>query len=131
MGLFDFFQKKDDQPAKPLFVEKRVLPRWKISTPAKIKWQGSEEYLACEVRDLNMRGFSLVITEKIQEANVRAVLCFNEKYSFDIGILVTWHKEVEGKQVYGIKFMNVRDADKEKIYRMMLENFSDSFGKYL
>ena len=131
MGLFDFFKKKKALPPKPVFVEKRLLPRWKIAAPAKIKWQGSKDYAACEVKDLNMRGFSLAMTGKIPESSVRAELYFNEKYFFDIEISVAWHKEVDTKQVYGIRFLKVRDYDKEKIYQMMKENFAGCFGKLI
>ena len=130
MGLFSFFQKKKEPPPKPAFVEKRLLPRWNIQASAKIKWQGAKDYVACEVRDLNMRGFCLALPEKLAEYNTRAELYFNEKYFFDIEISVTWHKEAQGKQVYGIKFLKVRDSDREKIYQMMKENFAGHFGKY-
>ena len=131
MGLFNFFKKKKVLPPKPAFVEKRFMPRWKILAPAKIKWQGSKDYVACEVRDLNMRGFCLVMTEKITEYSARAELYFNEKYFFDIEISVAWHKEVDKKQIYGIRFLKVRDFDREKIYQMMKENFAGCFGKLL
>lgn len=131
MGLFSFFEKKKDLPLKPAFVEKRLLPRWKITAPAKIKWQGLEDYVACEVRDLSMKGLSLAMREKVPEANARVELYFNEKYFFDIEISVTWHKEVETKQIYGMRFLKVRDSDKEKIYQMMKENFSGCLGKFL
>lgn len=131
MGLFNFFQKKKEPLPQPAFVEKRLLPRWKIQAPAKIKWPGAKDYVACEVRDLNMRGFCLVLPDKIVDYNTRAELYFNEKYFFDIEITVTWHTEAEGKQVYGVKFLKVRDSDREKIYQMMKENFAGHFGKYL
>ncbi|MEI6832341.1 MAG: PilZ domain-containing protein [Candidatus Omnitrophota bacterium] len=131
MGLFSFFKKKKELPPEPESVVKRLLPRWKIAAPAKIKWQGYKDYVACEVRDLNMKGFSLAMAEKIPEANARVELYFNEKYFFDIEISVTWHKEVEEKQIYGIRFLKVRDLDKEKIYQMMRENFPGCFGKSL
>jgi len=130
MGLFSFFQKKKKLPPKPTFVEKRQLPRWKIVAPAKIRLQGSKDYVTCEVMDLNMKGFCLAMTEKIIEVNVSAELYFNEKYFFNIEIFVTWHKEVDGKQIYGVRFLKIRDSDREKIYQMMKENFAGCFGKY-
>ena len=69
-------------PPKPIFVEKRLLPRWEIASPAKIRWQGSQDYAACEVKDLNMKGFCLSSPEKIPEANDLAELYFNDKYFF-------------------------------------------------
>ncbi|MFH0918541.1 MAG: PilZ domain-containing protein [Candidatus Omnitrophota bacterium] len=131
MGLFSFFKKKKVLPSPPAFVEKRLLPRWKIACAAKIKWQGATDYVACEVKDLNMRGFSLAMSEKIPEASVRVELYFNDKYFFDIEIAVTWHKVVQEKQVYGVRFLKVRDSDREKIYQMMKENFPGCFGKLI
>jgi hypothetical protein len=131
MGLFNFFKKRKCLTAKPVFIEKRLLPRWKIGAPAKIKWPGAKDYLACEVRDLNMKGFCLVLTEKLTEYDTPAELYFNEKYFFNIEICVSWHKEAEGKQIYGVRFLKIRDTDKEKIYQMMKENFAGCFGKYL
>ena len=131
MGLFSFFQKKKEPLAKPAFTEKRLLPRWQISAPAKIKWYGQSDYLPCQVRDLNMRGFCLILDTKITEYNGRIELYFNEKYFFDIEVSVTWHKEIDNKQIYGFKFLKIRDADKEKLYQMMKENFAGCFGKYL
>jgi hypothetical protein len=129
MGLFDFFKKKKEPSPKSAFVEKRLLPRWQIQAAAKIKWLGAKDYLPCEVRDLNMRGFCLVLSDKLTEYNTRAELYFNEKFFFDIEITVTWHKEAQGQQIYGIKFVKVRDSDREKIYQMMKENFAGHFGK--
>lgn len=131
MGLFSFFNKKKIIPAAPTFFEKRVLPRWKISAPAKIKWEGFKDYMGCEIRDLNLKGFCLVLNEKIPEPNAAAELYFNEKYFFDIEISIIWHKEVEAKQIYGVKFVRVRDVDKEKIYQMMKDNFAGCFGKLI
>lgn len=131
MGLFNFFQKKKESLAKPAFTEKRLLPRWKIASAARIKWQGANDYVACEVKDLNLKGFCLVVTEKIPEANAFAELYFNEKYFFDIEISVAWHKVVNEKQIYGIKFLRVRDSDREKICQMMKENFAGCLGKVL
>lgn len=123
MGIFSFFRKKAEPPEPAAPKEKRALPRWKISAPAKIKWLDKSDYLACEVRDLNMKGFSIVVTEKIPEGCTRAEIYFNEKFFFDIEMAVIWHKEADCKQVYGIKFTRVRESDKEKIFQMLKENY--------
>ena len=131
MGLFSFFQKEKTPPPSSAFAEKRLLPRWKISSPAKIKWQGFTDYVTCEVRDLNMKGLSLAMAEKVPEADARVEIYFNEKYFFDIEVSVVWHKEAEAKQIYGLRFLRVRDSDKEKIYQMMKENFPGCLGRFL
>ena len=131
MGWFGFFQNKRNLSPRSVFVEKRLLPRWKITAPAKIRWPKAKDYLICEVRDLNLRGFCLSLAEKIPEANALVELYFNEKYFFDVEVSVAWRKEAQGKQIYGVKFLKVRDADREKIFQMMKENFAGYFGKLL
>lgn len=131
MGLFSFFRKKKE-PSEQVFTERRLLPRWGIRAPVKIKWKDSDAYLACEVRDLNMKGLSLVMAEKIPEGYTAAQLYFNEKYFFDIEMAVVWHKKEENnKHVYGMRFTRLRDQDKEKLFAMMKENFSGYLWKNL
>ena len=89
MGLFSFFRKKKEIPLKPDFVEKRFLPRWKISAPAKVKLSGASDYLPCEIRDLNMRGFCLVTAEKISKYDGPMEVYFNEKYFYFVEVAVT------------------------------------------
>ena len=131
MGIFGFFQKKKEPSKEPVFKEKRILPRWKISSPAKIRWDGRSNYVQCEVRDLNMKGFCLVLPEKIPNDCLRAELYFNEKFFFNVEIAFVWHKEADCRQVYGVRFTRIKDLDKEKIFQMMKENFSGCFGKLL
>jgi len=131
MGLFGFLRKKNAPLPEPAFVEKRLLPRWKIASPAKVKWQGCKDYIACEVRDLNMKGLSLAIADKIPDPNLHMELYFNEKYFFDIEASVIWSKEEGAKKIYGLKFSKVRDSDKEKIYQMIKENFPGCLGSFL
>ncbi|MFA5287650.1 MAG: PilZ domain-containing protein [Candidatus Omnitrophota bacterium] len=124
MGLFNIFRKKT-APIQQGFKEKRQLPRWKISAPAKIKLTGNNDYLACEVKDLNFKGFRLIIPEKIPEECAGCELYFNDNYSFGIGITISWYKEIDGNHTYGMKFTKLRDQDKERIFQMMQERFPE------
>jgi hypothetical protein len=128
MGIFSFFRRKK-VPLKETLKEKRLIPRWKISAPAKIKWNTESDYSSCEVKDLNMRGCALFLTRKIPEGCVGANLYFNEKYFFDIEMAIVWQKEVDNKIVCGIRFTKFRDVDKEKIYKMICEDFSSHLNK--
>jgi c-di-GMP-binding flagellar brake protein YcgR len=132
MGIFDFLKKKKSVSSdKPAFVEQRFLPRWDIYTKAKLRCEGQREYIECEVKDLNLKGFSVVIPQALSRECMRATLYFNENYFFDIDLAVVWHKESEGKQVYGIRFTRIRDTDREKLIRMMRQNFPRYFEKNL
>ncbi|MBU0547728.1 MAG: PilZ domain-containing protein [Candidatus Omnitrophica bacterium] len=130
MGLFSF--PKDNQDLiKQTSGDKRLVPRWKISVPAKIKLEGFNSYLDCEVRDLNLKGFSLVIAKKILKKRTGAKLCFNKKFSFNIETLVLWSKAADNKYVYGMKFTRILDADRERILQMMNEDFPANVWKNL
>jgi PilZ domain len=130
MGLFSFTE--DNQGSiKQASSEKRLAPRWKVSVPAKIKLEGFDGNLDCEIRDLNLKGFSLAITKKILKKRVGAKLCFNEKFSFKIEVMVLWGKAVNNKYVYGMKFTRILDSDRERILQMMNENFPPSAWKSL
>lgn len=99
--------------------------------PAKIKLEGFNSYLDCEVRDLNLKGFSLVIAKKILKKRTGAKLCFNKKFSFNIETLVLWSKAADNKYVYGMKFTRILDADRERILQMMNEDFPANVWKNL
>lgn len=126
MGLFDFFRKKA-APIQQGFKENRLVPRWKISAPAKVKLAGSNDYLDCVIKDLNLKGFCLIIPGKIPEECEGLELCFSDNYLFSIGITISWYKEIDGKHLYGIKFTRLRDQDKERIFQMMQERFPAHF----
>jgi hypothetical protein len=128
MGLFDFFKKKK-APLPEAPKEHRLLPRWKISALAKIRLSAGATHVPCEVKDLNMKGCCLTLEQVLPDGCAEVELYFNEKYFFDVEIAIVWHKEIDNKHVYGIKFTRVRDADKEKMFQMMRENFSGQLWK--
>jgi len=130
MGLFSFFQEDEDQ-FKLTSSDKRLAPRWKVSAPAKIKLEGFEGDLDCEIRDLNLKGFSLVISKKIIKQRLAAKLDFNEKYSFKIEVLVLWSKAENNKYVYGMKYTKIADSDRELILQMMKENYPPNLWRSL
>ena len=122
MGLFGFFKKKQQAPAHA-FKERRNLPRWKISANATIKWVGQEDYVDCSIKDLNLKGFAVIITKDIPQNCGSVDINFHERFFFNVEISIIWHKQAEGKHIYGVKFTRLRDSDKEKIYQMMCLDF--------
>jgi hypothetical protein len=132
MGIFSFFKGKHEvkQSKKPVFIERRILPRWQISAPAKLRWEGQNEFLDCQVINLNMRGFSVAIGQKIPRDCRQLTIYFSEKYIFTVEIAISWQDESEGKNTYGAKFTRIRDLDKEKMYQMMRDNFPNQIRTY-
>lgn len=129
MGIFGFFRKKKQVDQGP--VERRLVPRWNICAPAKMKWSGQDNYVECEIRDLNMKGLCVSLKERIPEGCLGSQLYFNEQFFFEIEFCVAWHKQESAKFVYGLRFTRLRDADKEKIFLMMKQNFPSQFARNL
>lgn len=123
MGIFDLFRNKEKP--KEVIGENKKVPRWEISAPAKIKWEGKDDYIECEVKNLSLKGCCLAIAEKIVNSPARAELRFNENLFFDVEMTVIWHKESDSKQIYGMKFSRIKDVDKERIFKMVKDNFPD------
>ena len=132
MGIFGFFKRKQEAGAqqKSVFIERRFLPRWRISTEARVKYDEQKEYINCQIVNLNMRGFSLITSQKLPRDCRHLTIYFSEKYIFNVEIQILWREESENKNSYGAKFTLIRDLDKEKMYRMMRENFPNQIGKY-
>ena len=130
MGLFSFFQ-EDEEQFKLTPSDKRLAPRWKVSAPAKIKLECFDSYLDCEIRDLNLKGFSLVISKKIIKKRLAAKLNFSEKYSFKLEVMVLWSKSENNKYVYGMKYTKIADSDRGLILQMMKENYPPSLWRSL
>lgn len=129
MELFDYFFPEKEDASKPESRDKRLTPRWNVSASAKIKLEVSGGYTACEIRDFNLRGFSMVITKKIIKKRISAKLYFNEKYSFKIEAMILWAKALGNKYIYGMKFTRILDADRARILQMMKEDFPENVWK--
>lgn len=130
MGLFGFFNKKKKQPSfEPS--ERRLIPRWKINTAAKISWDKGVTFVACDITDLNLKGFGLTLTKNLPDILSELVISVHERFVFHADVSVIWHKEKGGRQAYGVKFTRIRDVDKEKIYQMICQDFPDQFEQQL
>ena len=130
MGLLDFLE-DDEDSFKPAPSDKRLAPRWKVSVSAKIKFEGNSGYSACEIRDLNLKGFSMLADKKLLKKRMGAKLYFNEKYSFKVEMIILWRKAADNKYLYGIKFNKILDSDRARILQMMNEDFPPSVWKSL
>ena len=125
MGLFGFFKRKKRQPVKE-FLERRIIPRWKINARAKLKWEGRDDYLECRIRDLNLKGFAVSLSQRLPGQCTKMTLNFNDRFLFPIEVAVIWSTEEEGKIVYGLRFTRVRDADRETMYQMVHHDFPEA-----
>jgi len=103
--------------------ERRQIPRWDIGIKAQVKPQGKIGFLSCQIKDLNFRGFRIILASQLED-NCRALaIHFAEDFIFNVEVDIVWHALINGQNTYGVKFTRVRDDDKERLYQFVFQNF--------
>ena len=105
----------------------RRFTRWQINQQAKIKLEGAQNYINCKVNDLSFQGMGFSLPLKLpRDTFIRFSLFLCEEFIFDIiEAWVVWHKVVDHHNAYGLYFTQIKDLDKEKIYRFLFKYFPD------
>jgi hypothetical protein len=97
--------------------EHRKLPRWQINQQVKLKLEQAVEDVFCQIKDINYKGIGVVLAAKLpQDTAFRLNLRLADDYTFDAEVWVAWVKVIDGINHYGLYFIKLKDADKEKIY---------------
>jgi hypothetical protein len=108
--------------------ERRSISRWPINHQARLKLDGSESFVDCLIKDINLKGVHILCAEQIKKDSfVKFCLFLAEGFSIDVEAWVAWHKTTGESNSYGFYFTRVKDADKEKIYRFMLQHCPKHF----
>lgn len=108
--------------------ERRLLPRWNISSKALIKWEGQNDYLPCRIIDINLKGFYVSLAANLPGRPVNFTISFYERYIINAQAVPVWHEQKKSEHRYKMKITRIRDTDKEKIYQMVRQDFFEQFG---
>ena len=96
--------------------ERRKLIRCQINRPGGLKLKQAKEELFCQMKDISCKGVKIILSAKLPEDNAfRINLRFSEKCIFDVEVWIAWRKVVNGINHYGLYFIKLGDADKNKI----------------
>ena len=109
--------------------ERRMVPRWELNCQAQVRWEGREQFVPCEIKDLNYRGFKIRLNQEIPEGASALIFRFSENFSINCTVKFAWSSQAEGKFIYGASFTRLKDADKERLYQFVLQNFPQSIRK--
>lgn len=110
--------------------ERRKLPRWQISRQGTIKLEGAVSEATCQVKDINFKGMQIILNIKLAlDSYVRFHLAFSKECSLDVEAWVAWHKQIEGRNIYGLYFTKLKDTDKERIYKFVYNNIPKEISK--
>ncbi len=81
---------------------------------------GEECFQDCHLRDINFKGLKLATSHKLeQDTYLKLELALAEGFIISAEVWVAWHKVVEGHNIYGLYFHQIKDAHKEKIYQFV------------
>ncbi|MDD5155055.1 MAG: PilZ domain-containing protein [Candidatus Omnitrophica bacterium] len=126
MGFFNFFRRRK-QPAPSGKKERRQVPRWHIDSQALIKWEGQDSYVPCCIKDINLKGFCVILARKLPATPVDFTISFHERYIIKAQAVPVHHEQKNTEHCYKMKFTVIRGYDKDKIYQMVRRDFYEHF----
>jgi hypothetical protein len=125
MAWFGLFRKKE-APVQKSFQERRLIPRWPVKASVQVRGVDGGAIFECDLLDINMKGFAVCFKGKYPPELTTVTLVINGHH-FSVEITPVWHQQRSGADCYGFKFTRLREADRERLYHMMREEFPHVF----
>lgn len=98
--------------------------RWQTGRQAKLKLEGSKSFIDCYVKDINFKGLQISLRMKLPpDTFLKFTIVLSEEFVLEVEAWVVWHKRLNDFNVYGLYFSQIKDDDKEKIYKFVYNNF--------
>lgn len=106
----------------------RRCVRWQINKRAQIELAGA--FTDCVVLDMGFSGARISLERKLtHDAFLKLNINLSADLNFQVEAWVAWHKAREGINFYGIYFAKIRDADKERMFKFIRNNFPQQINK--
>jgi len=106
--------------------ERRRFVRWQVNRQASVKLQGQDNPLECKIEDVSLKGLRIHSPQEFKkDSNLALSIALGYELFFNIEASVAWNKAVGADNIYGLYFTNIKDVDKEKIYRYVYGNFPE------
>lgn len=100
--------------------ERRKLPRWPVSRQTKIKLEGKSRESDCYIKEIDFSGMKIILAAKLAVRRyIKFQLTLSPEFTLKTEAWVAWHKEIEGRNVYGLYFIKLAKADQEGIYKFV------------
>ena len=98
--------------------DRRAVERWPKGCRLKIKLAGAQSWADCLVRDITSKGIQVSLAMKLPKDTFLSLsLRLSAKTTLELEAWVAWHKTVNGSNIYGLYFSQIKDTDKQKIYQ--------------
>jgi len=124
--------------------DRRIIIRWQVNRPGQIKLPGQDNFVPCEIKDINLKGARISLQEKLENGKALklAIMLENPEQAeskgqspsktsgadfartvptniIEVEGWCAWQKSVDGVNIYGIYFSRVSDNAKEAIYKFI------------
>lgn len=110
--------------------DRRKIIRWVTNKQAKIKLEGAVAFIDCQLPNINFKGLQISLKPKlIKDTVVKFSLVLSEDFTLEIEAWVTWHRTIDGNNIYGLYFTKIKDIDKEKIYKFVYKSSPQEISK--
>jgi len=104
--------------------DRRSIARWRIGRQIKVKLEGAENFADCFLEDVNLKGAKMVLQIRLKKDTfIKVDFVLSEDFILNTEVWIVWHRMIEGRHIYGVYFSKIKDADKDKIYRLLRKTF--------
>lgn len=110
--------------------DRRRCARWQATRMTRMKLEGKQEYVECNLNDINFKGLQISCLEKLPlDTNLKLNIAISQDFYLNVEAWVAWHRCVDKYNVYGMYFTRIKDSDKEKIYKFIRNDFPEEIRK--
>jgi c-di-GMP-binding flagellar brake protein YcgR len=109
---------------------KRRFVRWQINKEAKVSLGASPKFISCILNDISYMGCRLTLPLRLPKDTYQKIsLALDEVTVIEVEAWVVWSKHLDGHYIYAFYFTKIKDTDKEKIYRYVLQTIPEEMKR--
>ncbi len=106
--------------------ERRKLSRWSVNQQAKIRLEKKDCAVPCCIKEINFSGMQIVLAPKLAVSRyLKFELELSSEFILKSEAWAAWHKEIEGRNVYGLYFTKLTQADQDGIYKFVFNRIPE------
>ena len=96
--------------------EHRKLPRWLVNREVRIKLEGQVREISGQIKDINFKGMQIALNSRLSvDTYIKFSLALSYGSSLDTQAWVAWHRQIDGRDIYGLYFSKLDKEDENKI----------------
>jgi len=110
--------------------DRRAITRWQVDKQIKVKIEGAENFADCLLKDINLKGAKIILRMRLKKDTfIKVDIVLSQDFVLKAEIWIAWHRIIEGEHIYGVYFSKIRDADKDRIYKLLREFIPQRMNK--